>query len=94
MFFEARFEFFYKNISVILAVVGLISLLGNIVLLGIIHAKRKELTKRHSQNAFIANLHFATIATADLIATIFFIPSQIYVNIRPQWLLGIFYCKL
>lgn len=77
-----------------MAAVGLISLFGNVLLLGIIHSKRKELTKRHSQNAYIANLHFATIASADLIATLFFIPAQIYVNFQPQWLLGTFYCKL
>ncbi|CAG5076810.1 Oidioi.mRNA.OKI2018_I69.PAR.g8553.t1.cds [Oikopleura dioica] len=30
---------------------------------------------------------------ADFVATIFFIPPQLYVNLSDQWLLGGFYCK-
>ena len=62
------------------------------------------------ENAFVANFYFGSISLADLIATLVYLPSQVitletaqfikhtiiqvYVNISPQWKLGLPYCKI
>lgn len=67
-----------------------------------------ETNQFNHENSFVANFYFGSISLADLIATLVYLPSQVniwwveqgticfkvYVNISPQWRLGLLYCKI
>merc|ERR1719394_929344 len=97
--FLKYFEYYFPITSqYILCTIGLFSLIGNGIILGTILTKhtreRKGPNRQNQENGLIANLYFGSISLADILATLFYLPSQVYVNFSQQWQLGKIYCKL